>query len=115
MKDKSTEFLTSGRRFLPALALSCALSLSGCVYKVDILQGNHLDPEAIAQVEPGMTRSQVRFIMGTPMVKDPFHLDRWDYVYYFKRGGNNEPERKRAVVYFENDKVVSVDSDAPVE
>jgi len=99
---------------LAVLSLIAALSLAGCVYKVDILQGNHLDPDAIDQVETGMTRSQVRFILGTPMIKDPFHADRWDYVYYFKRGGNYDPERKRLVVYFEGDKVASLDRDAPL-
>lgn len=92
----------------------CALSLAGCVYKVDILQGNHLDPEAIDQIEVGMTRSQVRFILGTPMVKDPFHADRWDYVYYFKKGGSDKPVRDRLIVYFDGDKVASLDRNAPI-
>lgn len=96
------------------IVLLCAAALGGCVYKVDILQGNHLDEGAIEQVKAGMTRSQVRFILGTPMIKDPFHADRWDYVYYFKKGGANDPERRRLVVYFENDAVLRLDRDAPV-
>ena len=96
------------------MALLCAFSLAGCVYKVDILQGNHLDPDAIDQIEVGMTRSQVRFILGTPMVKDPFHADRWDYVYYFKKGGSDNPIRDRLIVYFDGDKVASLDRNAPI-
>ena len=98
----------------PIVALLCAFSLAGCVYKVDILQGNHLDPDAIDQIEVGMTRSQVRFILGTPMVKDPFHADRWDYVYYFKKGGSDNPIRDRLIVYFDGDKVASLDRNAPI-
>jgi len=103
-----------GGRFPALFALLCAAALGGCVYKVDILQGNHLDERAIEQVQVGMTRSQVRFILGTPMIKDPFHADRWDYVYYFKKGGAGDAERKRLVVYFENDAVLRLDRDAPL-
>lgn len=115
MTHKNHKISTLNRFAKPLIALVCALSLAGCVYKVDILQGNHLDAETIDQVEIGMTRSQVRFILGTPMVKDPFHESRWDYVYYFKRGGNYDPIRQRLVVNFEGDKVVSVDKDAPID
>lgn len=115
MTHKNHKISTLSRFAKPVIALLCALSLAGCVYKVDILQGNHLDDEAIETVEVGMTRSQVRFILGTPMVKDPFHETRWDYVYYFKRGGNYDPIRKRLIIYFEDDKVSSLDKDAPLD
>jgi outer membrane protein assembly factor BamE len=109
--SKTVTFFGFGK---PLLALLCAFSLSACVYRVDILQGNNLDSEAIDQVEVGMTRNQVRFILGTPMIKDPFHAQRWDYVYYFKKGGSRKAERERLVVYFEDDKVASVDKNAPI-
>jgi outer membrane protein assembly factor BamE len=111
---KTLKKLTSFRCGKLVLALCCALSLSGCVYKVDIMQGNNLDPDAIDKIETGMTRNQVRFILGTPMIKDPFHTGRWDYVYYFKKGGSRKPERARLVVYFEDGKVTSIDRNAPV-
>ena len=65
-----------------ALSGTCllAVALQGCVYRVDIQQGNLLDVEQVDQVEVGMTRSQVRFLLGTPMVIDSFDADRWDYV-----------------------------------
>ncbi|MCZ0955245.1 MAG: outer membrane protein assembly factor BamE, partial [Rhodospirillaceae bacterium] len=59
------------------------LAAGGCVYRIDIQQGNLLEEDAIEQVELGMTRSQVQFLLGTPMIADSFHQDRWDYTYYF--------------------------------
>ncbi|MGB9428724.1 MAG: outer membrane protein assembly factor BamE [Gammaproteobacteria bacterium] len=56
--------------------------MSACVYRQDIKQGNLLKPSMIEQLKPGMTEAQVRFVMGPPMIRDPFHADRWDYVYY---------------------------------
>src|SRR5690606_34826979 len=58
--------------------LLAALAVSGCVYQMDIQQGNLLEEETIAQVEVGMTRSQVQFLLGTPTIADAFHRDRWD-------------------------------------
>ena len=70
---------------VPSIVLA-ALALTACVYRIDIQQGNLLDDEDIVQIEVGMTRSQVQFLLGTPMVADSFHRDRWDYAYYFRRG-----------------------------
>jgi len=58
----------------------------GCVYQANLSQGNLLKQEDLDQVEVGMTRRQVRFLLGTPMIDDPFHEERWDYVYYLKIG-----------------------------
>jgi outer membrane protein assembly factor BamE len=73
------------------LALSVATlltlgGLSGCVHRINIQQGNFLDTEDIDRVAVGMTRVQVRALLGTPMVADPFVSNRWDYVYYLKLG-----------------------------
>lgn len=92
---------------LPGLA---AL-LCGCVYRMPILQGNYLDPDVIAQVKPGMTHSQVRYLLGTPMVPDAFDDTRWDYDYYFKTRRLETPQRGHVVVHFEKNLVASVDSD----
>ena len=67
-----------------------ALALTACVYRIDIQQGNLLDHVDIDQIEVGMTRSQVQFLLGTPMVADSFHRDRWDYAYYFRRGRSRD-------------------------
>ena len=61
---------------------SASLLASGCVYQAALSQGNLLDQEDIDQVEVGMTRGQIRFLLGTPMIDDPFHEDRWDYIYF---------------------------------
>ncbi len=91
---------------LPALALlAVCIGLTGCVYRMDIQQGNYLDGKAVRQLKVGMTRSQVRYLLGTPMVADVFDKDRWDYVYYFKRGYVRRPVESRVIVYFQNDKV----------
>ncbi len=57
---------------------------SACVYRMPIQQGNFLDKKQVDQLEPGMTRSQVAFLLGTPMIPNGFDLDRWDYYYYAK-------------------------------
>src|SRR5215475_3026894 len=57
-------------------------------YRMDVQQGNVVTQEMVEKLKPGMTPSQVRFILGTPLVVDAFHKDRWDYVYRFTRGGN---------------------------
>ena len=88
-----------------------ALTLTACVYRIDIQQGNLLDDEDIAQVDLGMTRSQVQFLLGTPMIADSFHRDRWDYAYYFRRGRSPDAIQRWFVVYFDNDRVTRIDRD----
>ena len=97
-----------------AAALFCALALSACVYRMDVQQGNLLDAEDVDQVAVGMTRSQVRFLLGTPMVSDTFDKDRWDYVYSLRRGHERKVTRRHLVVWFEGDKVARVEEPLPV-
>jgi outer membrane protein assembly factor BamE (lipoprotein component of BamABCDE complex) len=87
------------------------LGAVGCVYHMPIQQGNHLDATVIAQVKPGMTRAQVRYLLGTPMVPGGFQNDRWDYDYYLKLRRLQHPYRSHVVVHFRNDLVDHVDSD----
>ncbi|HKV96995.1 MAG TPA: outer membrane protein assembly factor BamE [Gammaproteobacteria bacterium] len=99
------------RLIVPALLLA-ALALSACVYRPDIKQGNFLKPEMIEQVKPGMTEAQVRFVLGPPMIRDPFHTDRWDYVYYnlpSSLAPKQGVSREHVVVYFKDGKVVSIE------
>jgi outer membrane protein assembly factor BamE len=82
-----------------------ALLASGCVYKMNIQQGNYLVPNSVSQLKEGMTRSQVRFLLGTPMVPDAFDESRWDYYYYFESQKIKAPLKRRLTVYFADDKV----------
>ena len=93
---------------VPSLVLTI-LALTACVYRIDIQQGNLLDDDDVVQIEVGMTRSQVQFLLGTPMVADSFHRDRWDYAYYFRRGRSPDLIQRWVVVHFENDRVSRVD------
>lgn len=79
-------------------------------YRIDIQQGNFLSQDMVSQLKRGMTREQVRFVLGTPLVTDVFHANRWDYVFYREvRGG--QPEHRRLSVFFEDDKLVRVEGD----
>lgn len=105
--------MASHRTLVLALLTWIAL-LAGCVYRPDIQQGNILSAEDVRQVTVGMTRSQVRFLLGTPMVSDPFAPQRWDYVYRMQRGRDPHVDSAHFVVYFDGDKVVRVEMpDAP--
>ena len=72
-------------------------------YKIDIQQGNVLSQEMVAQLKPGQTRDQVRYILGTPLVTDIFHQQRWDYVYRYQNGQTGQVESRRFVVFFDAD------------
>ena len=78
---------------------------SGCVYKMNIQQGNYLVAESVSQLKEGMTRSQVRFLLGTPMVPDAFDTSRWDYYYFFSSKQYKQPLKRRLTVYFEDERV----------
>jgi outer membrane protein assembly factor BamE len=91
--------------------LFAVAAASGCVYKVNIQQGNFLTSETVDQLKEGMTRSQVRFLLGTPMVPDAFDTDRWDYLYVMQRGRLKEPERRRLTVFFADDKVARFENE----
>ena len=95
-------------------AVLFAIGTAGCVYRMDIQQGNLLDREQVDQVEVGMTRSQVRFLLGTPMVIDSFDSGRWDYIYSLRRGHSSKVERQHLVVWFEGDKVTRIEEPIPV-
>jgi outer membrane protein assembly factor BamE len=101
--------LATRRLFLAAVTTA----LAGCVYRVDVQQGNLLDDEDIDAVQVGMTRSQVRFLLGTPVVEDSFDKDRWDYVYYFRRGRSRREEKRWLIVTFADDKVREIRRDVP--
>lgn len=87
------------------LLSSATLAASGCVYRMSIQQGNYLVTESVSQLKEGMTRSQVRFLLGTPMVPDAFDESRWDYYYFFNSRHHKEPLKRRLTVFFADEKV----------
>jgi len=72
-------------------------------YKIDIQQGNVLTQEMVAQLKPGQTRDQVRFLLGTPLISDLFHQQRWDYVYRYQNGQTGAVESRKFAVFFDAD------------
>lgn len=80
------------------------------VYKIDIPQGNVVTQEMIDQLRPGMTESQVRYVMGTPLITDTFSPNRWDYLYSFKPGGGDRVQ-ERVSLYFEDGKLARISGD----
>jgi outer membrane protein assembly factor BamE len=97
------------RLLLAALVTGTLGGATGCVYRVDIQQGNFLESKDIDRVNVGMTRIQVRALLGTPMVADPFESTRWDYVYYLRKGHLRKPERRHFILFFEEDKVARIE------
>jgi outer membrane protein assembly factor BamE len=79
-------------------------------YRIEIQQGNYISQEMVVQLKPGMTKEQVRFILGTPMVTDIFHSDRWDYVYWRETPAGAR-ERRNLTVQFEQGQLARVDGD----
>lgn len=79
-------------------------------YKIDIVQGNFVSSEQLAALKEGMSRGQVKNILGTPLLTDVFHADRWDYVFTFKRQGT-EPQARKVTVFFNGDVMARVEAD----
>ncbi|MGQ0597349.1 outer membrane protein assembly factor BamE [Aquabacterium sp.] len=94
------------------LSLSKPETLFGLLepYKVDVVQGNVVTQEIMAQIQPGLGRMQVKEILGTPLLADPFHTDRWDYVFTIRRQGVADQQR-RVSVFFKNDAVERFDTE----
>lgn len=90
------------RKSLSLLLILALLLLSACAYRQDVHQGNLLDDEDIEQVEVGMTRSQVRFLLGSPMMDTPFHGDRWLYHYYLDSQREVRNRQRHLAIYFDD-------------
>jgi len=108
--------------FLRALATIAVLFLASCSsgglpvldlkpYRMEIQQGNFVSQEAVSKLRPGMTKEQVRFVLGTPLLTDIFHADRWDYVYRRQKANSNVLEHRRIAVFFEDGKLTRVEGD----
>lgn len=99
-------------RFLIIAIILASLAVSsGCVYRLNIAQGNLIEQEDLDQIEVGMTRNQIRFLLGTPMIDDPFHKDRWDYVYFLKIGREDATFKRWVSVVFEENVVSEIRKD----
>src|SRR5690606_32046905 len=105
----------SMRSISVSVALAASLLAGGCSidslvspYRIDVRQGNYVDQQMVAQLRRGMTREQVRFVLGTPLVVDMFRENRWDYVYRHTEGWN-EPQTRRLSLFFVDDKLDSVE------
>ena len=79
-------------------------------YRMEIQQGNFVSQEMVAQLKPGMSKEQVRFILGTPLVTDIFHAERWDYIYW-REGSGGQREQRKLVVHFDNGQLARLDGD----
>lgn len=102
--------------YLMALCFAALLS-SGCqfidfpgVYRLDRQQGNLITQDMVDKLKPGMTRRQVRYVMGNPLIQDTFNPDRWDYVYTLNPA-SGKPEKQSITVYFEDDKLARLEGD----
>lgn len=109
----------ASKRILRSGFCALLLTLTACenagfgfpgVYKIGIPQGNIITQEMIDQLRPGMTKRQVIFVMGTPLVRDPFHQDRWDYIYSYQPGGGVRGQ-ERITMFFENDELLRFTGD----
>ncbi|HFD81282.1 MAG TPA: outer membrane protein assembly factor BamE [Gammaproteobacteria bacterium] len=108
------------RKLLIPVALIASFLLTACssdpivnrlpfVYRIDIQQGNVLSQEAVNQLRTGMNKRQVQFVLGSPLLIDPFHANRWDYVYLFEPGSDSDkkPSRQRVTLFFDDEQRVS--------
>ena len=96
-------------RLAPTVLVLCTLAACSSVprliteYRIDVQQGNVLTQEMVSQLRPGLTKDQVRFILGTPVLVDMFHANRWDYFYWMKKGNTTKVETRRFSVFFDDD------------
>lgn len=108
--------------FLRALSAIAALLLASCgsvglpmpdikPYRIEIQQGNFVSQEMVSQLKLGMSKDQVRFVLGTPLITDSFHADRWDYVFRRQRVNSSELEQRKIAVFFEEGKLKRVEGD----
>lgn len=99
------------------LCLAVIIGLAACAelpggYRIDIEQGNIVTQDMIKQLKPGMSKRQVRFVMGTPLIKDTFHQQRWDYIYSLERGGGKRTQKTLTMLFNDEGKLLSWSGDA---
>lgn len=114
-------FVSTSRRLWAGLALASAIGLAGCSnekwgfpYRHSVQQGNWITQEQVATLQVGMTREQVRFVLGSPTLTSVLHADRWDYPYYYQPG-TGKPQERRFTVWFENESLARWSGDEQPE
>ena len=100
--------------FLAACSSAQQITSYFSPYRIDVRQGNFVTQDMVAQLKPGLSREQVRFILGSPLIADMFHQDRWDYIYRF-RPGAGEIQQRSLAVFFTDNKLSRVAGDVVAE
>lgn len=95
---------------LCALALACAASLSSCAYRADLAQGNFVEQENVDKLRYGMSAEQVQYILGTPMLIDPFDSSRWYYVHYLREGWS-DAQIRNLIILFNGKTLIDISGD----
>lgn len=110
MKTCVAKMLAKLFTLLSLLLLAGCSSVPSLLYRIDVQQGNFITQEIVDKLNLGMTKSQVRFVLGSALISDPFHDNRWDYVYRLVQDGKLI-EQRRLTVFFENDKLIRTEGD----
>ena len=97
-----------------ALAFALVLLAAGCVYKIDVQQGNYVTQDLVEKLKKGMTKAEVKNLLGTPLLADTFHANRWDYYFSNVRGRKAE-KTSRLTIFFEDERLVSYIGEARPE
>lgn len=81
-------------------------------YKLKVVQGNELNAKAVTALQKGMTKDQIQLLLGTPLLHDPFHTDRWDYIFYTARNGVINDSQRTLTLYFQNNQLIRAEGNA---
>jgi outer membrane protein assembly factor BamE len=98
-------------RLLRSILVAALLivTFTGCVYRMDVPQGNRVDAGLVEELKIGMSRNQVKFLLGSPAVDDLYHPDRWHYIYYYKTGKDGNIEKRHMTLHFKNDLLSAIE------
>jgi len=110
---QSADLKRCAKTGIAALLICVVIVSTGCLraYRPNIQQGNIVTTEMLESLEQGMSRREVRYVLGSPMIEDPFHADRWDYVYTLREGRSKKRKQSTITVVFDNDRLASVEGD----
>lgn len=97
------------------LTVAILFTVIGCSYRVEVDQGNVIDKQALSRLQPGMSKEQVKYAIGTPLLADMFHADRWDYVQYYKSGRTQDIQEGKVSLLFTNGVLSQVKTDEMAE
>ena len=97
------------RQFFTYILLTLIVTLSACVYRQDILQGNRIDDEKLVQLEIGMNKVQVEFLLGAPALIDSYHPENWHYIYFVKAGDNGDVDKRVMILKFDKNLLKSIE------